>query len=114
MKLSTLIPIALVALLVTAGAAAAMPGNAPDHAGANDHEQASDHAPDDTADDGDAGNAHAQGPPEDLPEQVPDFVRQIHDAIRQFLSGGLDGILGDAVSSRSPADSTENSAHTSG
>ena len=47
MKLEKIAALALAALLVTAGAAAAMPGNAPDGSGADEHEQASDHRPDD-------------------------------------------------------------------
>ncbi|MFB6173370.1 MAG: hypothetical protein ABEI39_01880 [Halobacteriales archaeon] len=127
MNLSKIAAIGLAALLVTAGAAAAMPGNAPDHAGADD-EQTSDRRPDDAEDDenatddagappatvADAGGADAaRGPPADLPTQAPDHVSRIHDLIREFLSGDLDGSLGDAVSDASP-DGPETPANASG
>lgn len=37
------------------------------------------------------------GPPGGLPEQVPDFVSDIHGAINDFLSGEVDN-LGEVVS----------------
>lgn len=62
MNVSKLAALALVAVLVTAGAAAAMPGNAPDHSGAADHEQASDHPSVEAAD---AGDDRADGAGDD-------------------------------------------------
>lgn len=142
MKLRTIATIALVALLVTTGAAAATPGDASDDVGADgsDHGPSdagdsssadaagSDHGPDDAEPDGNASeNATAAidqastgaealgdedasaaagvassagdaGPPEEMPGPVPDHVTQIHDTIRQFLNGGIDGSLGKAIS----------------
>ena len=49
----------------------------------------------------DAGESGDAGPPEDLPEQVPDFVSGIHDAVRDFLGGTIDS-LGEAVSDLTP------------
>lgn len=140
MKLSKLAAIALAALLVTAGAAAATPGNGPDHAGADEHEQASDNQPDDADDEQEddaaaadenatsgAENAdehaaamgangavesnqradQAQGPPSDMPEQVPDHVMEIHRLIADFLMGDLDGNLGVSVSDVTPDENNE-------
>ena len=117
MTLSKLVAIALAVLTLTAGAAAAMPGNAPDHAGSTTAEQAADHGHhdqaegnetgvdgDDPADNADGAgqqrnaNQEQHGPPVDLPSQVPDHVAQIHDLIRQFLNEDLDGSLGKAIS----------------
>lgn len=50
MNASKLAVIAITALIVTAGAAVAMPGNAPEHAAADENERASDQEPDDAAD----------------------------------------------------------------
>lgn len=132
MNLSKLAAIALAALLVTAGAAAATPGNAPDHSGADEHEQASEHQPDTTdnstnADenatrvDEDAADMRenseassnqradaAQGPPTDMPGQVPDHVVEIHRLILNFLSGDLDGPLGPSVSDVTPDEDSGN------
>ena len=80
MKLGTIVAVGLAALVVSTGAAVALPANAPDDAGP----------------DGDV--SAAQGPLGDLPEPVPDFVSGIHDTISSFLKGGLDGTLGPAVS----------------
>ncbi|WP_277553884.1 hypothetical protein [Halobaculum limi] len=77
MNRTKLLAIGLATLLAVTGVAAAQPGNAPADAGGNDDAQA--------------------GPPTDLPEQVPDFVSQIHDQIRSFIDGSVDN-LGDAVS----------------
>ncbi|WP_096389409.1 hypothetical protein [Halopenitus persicus] len=40
------------------------------------------------------------GPPADLPGAVPDFVGEIHDAIRSF--GGGEGGLGETISELTP------------
>lgn len=77
MTLPKIAVIALAALLVTAGAAAAMPGEAPDHSGADGNEQATDARPDEAGDgdeaaDGDAsddaGNASAAGERAQVPD----------------------------------------------
>lgn len=113
MKLRTIAAVALAALLVSAGAAAAMPGNAPDHAA---DEQASDHTDDgaanETATDSDeragppadaAADADRRGPPADLPGPVPDHVATIHDLFRSFLGGDMSGSeLGSAVGDATP------------
>lgn len=75
MKRITIAAIALVLLAATAGMATAQPGDTT--------ETAADAEP---------------GPPGGLPDQVPDFVSDILNSIGEFLSGALDGILGDAVS----------------
>jgi hypothetical protein len=128
MKLSTLVAIALAALLVTAGAVAAVPS----HASAN--EQAPDRgdagepgvatADDDRRPGGPASqperrdrsddDASARGPPETLPEQVPDHVAEVHDRIRRFLSGDLGGPLGESVSDVTPGNAPGSAADASG
>lgn len=117
MKLSKLAALALVALLVSAGAAAAVPGVASNQNQADGHAQATDHADDGDAHASSGGAANApddRGPHVDLPEQVPDHVEQIHELIRRFLSGDLDGSLGGAVSDATPGNSTETPADASG
>lgn len=39
-----------------------------------------------------------QGPPDDLPDRAADKVEEIHDTIRQFVNGTLEGPLGESVS----------------
>jgi hypothetical protein len=74
---STLLAVLAVSVLLdgAAGAVAAQPENA-----------------------GEGGDA---GPPDDLPEPVPDFVSDVHGAIGDFLGGAVDS-LGDAVSGVTP------------
>ncbi|MFB6156731.1 MAG: hypothetical protein ABEJ34_02685 [Haloferacaceae archaeon] len=74
MRRTTLVGAVLAVLVVASGAVAATPGDA---------------GTDDRA---------AAGPPADLPGPVPDFVTEILDTIRSFLSGGGDGSPGPAVS----------------
>jgi hypothetical protein len=70
----TLVAVAAVlALLVGAGTAAAAPGSTPADA----------------------------GPPDDLPDPVPDFVSELHGAISEFVSGSADR-LGEALRSITP------------
>lgn len=102
----TKIVAALVAVLVIgAGAAAAVPGNAP----AGDHAPDSDQRADDTHSSDDAENASEErrGPPADGPAAdgpptgdlpVPDHVSEIHSTIDSFLADDLSGTLGDAIS----------------
>lgn len=96
MKLTriTVATIAVLALLVSAGAAAAAPGNG--------------NAPDD------AGPDQA-GPPTDMPGPVPDFVEEIHRTIGEFLDGSVDS-LGSAVSDLTPGgeESTEDGSENAG
>ncbi|MFB6362001.1 MAG: hypothetical protein ABEH59_11865 [Halobacteriales archaeon] len=120
MNAHKLIAIALAALLVFAGGAAALPDqasdaaedNQPDEPGVDAAGQADENATDDDAaenetetaenetEDEDARDENASaGPPTDLPEQAPDHVTQIHDLIRSKLDGALTGQeLGAAIS----------------
>lgn len=113
MRFHKSIALMLAALMLAAGAAAAMPGNAPSDAGnatdaddgaADDEAAAADDAEmnetdEDTVDEARADDANdARGPPADMPEQVPDHVSTIHDVVRQFLDDDLDGSLGESVS----------------
>jgi hypothetical protein len=88
MKLTRTGIVAVLALLVSAGAAAAAPGTAPTDAG-----QSSDTGPSDDA-----------GPPSSLPDQIPDFVSDLHETIGDFLWGSVDN-LGEAVRSITPGGS---------
>lgn len=163
MQVSKLAAVALAALLVTAGAAVAAPGDAPANEHADDHEEATAHDDDheEAAADGDthgqdaenasehaaenasataenasehavadgapmaesadeqaagaaaagtpagssenaaaqaAGQSNAErGPPAELPDQAAAHVDQVHDLVRQFLGGDLDGSLGEHV-----------------
>ncbi|WP_226021822.1 hypothetical protein [Halomicrobium salinisoli] len=113
---------AVLALLVVTGTAAALPGAAPaqadDHA--NDDAAAAADADADSADADDANasesgdanaradNAERRGPPTDLPDQVPDFVGDVHDLIDQKLAGDLTGSLGEQISSVTPDEGDEN------
>lgn len=91
MTARTIIAAVLAVLVVTTGAAAAAPGQADERA-----------TGDDTADD-----QHRQGPPSELPGPGPDFVNDIHRTVSEFLSGTLDGPLGDAVADETPGDGDE-------
>jgi len=46
----------------------------------------------------------SQGPPVDMPEQVPDFVSDIHETVGNFAGGAVDGAqsLGETVSALTP------------
>ncbi|MDG5777502.1 hypothetical protein VB773_13465 [Haloarculaceae archaeon H-GB2-1] len=91
--------IGLAALLLVSGAVAAAPASG----AATAAEPNDDHANDRAAGAG-ASDDHAQGPPVSMPEQVPDHVGEIHQQIRDFLAGDLDGSLGDAISGLTPGD----------
>jgi hypothetical protein len=88
MTARTIIAAVLAVLVVATGAAAAAPGQVDERA-----------TGDDAADD-----QSRQGPPSELPGPVPDFVSNIHRAVSEFLSGTLDGRLGDAVAEETPGD----------
>jgi hypothetical protein len=88
------------ALLVTAGAAAAAPGNAPadagpdgaddgdsDDADGTEDSEASDDAESSAADEN-ARNAE-RGPSESLPSQASDRASSVLDTVRTFLDGDL-------------------------
>ena len=137
MKLE-LAAVAVSLLLVGTGAAVAMPGNAPADAPADDRSQAdemdeNETESDDAESDGEAAeNASerrgppadvpaaadeenaSQGPPADLPAQVPDFVSDVHDAIRNHEGGADADPFGDLVSSLTPGDGGEESSAPAG
>lgn len=75
--------IAFTVLLLTAGTAAAVPGQA-----------------------GPATDGGDAGPPSTLPEPVPDFVTGILDSINGFLDGTVEA-LGEAVSGQTPDGDTQ-------
>jgi hypothetical protein len=125
MKLE-LAAVAVSLLLVGTGAAMAMPGNAPADAPADDRSQADESdeeaaenaserrgPPADVPAAADEENA-SQGPPVDLPAQVPDFVSDVHDAIRNHEGGADADPLGDLVSSLTPGDGGEESSAPAG
>ena len=43
------------------------------------------------------------GPPTDLPDPVPDFVGDVHDAVREHVGDGVDN-LGERISGLTPGD----------
>lgn len=131
MKLTKLAAIALAALTLTAGAAVAVPGNAPDGIGndnadthANEHAEEAGGAENASAADERDENASAAderddraadesgdaGPPADLPEQVPEHVSAIHELIQQHVDGVLEGDLGAAVSDVASGNADESAA----
>ncbi|ELZ91010.1 hypothetical protein [Haloferax sulfurifontis] len=77
----TLVGVALAVLVATAGVAAAAPS-----------ENARESSP--------ASEAGQQGPPGELPDPVPEFVLDVHRIVSDFLTGALDGSLGDSLSDR--------------
>lgn len=77
MNFKSVLTLAIVALVLSAGAAAAQP----------------------TASPHDASNDEHNGPPAELPGPVPDFVGDILDFVNQKIAGGLSGAeLGEALS----------------
>lgn len=109
MNVSKLIVIALAALLVTAGAAVAAPGQSPDNPGAD---AADEHRPDEAGADAAANASNnatdvdverdenaSDAPPVEMPEPVPDHASEIHQLIRDYLNGDLGNTtLGETVS----------------
>jgi hypothetical protein len=123
-------------LLVATGAAMAMPGSAPDHA-QDGNAQADDHAQDGHANEANESDANeaaendsddrrgppadvsgagaadaangSQGPPVDLPAQVPDFVGDIHETVGSHVGGAVDSAesLGEKISSLTPGDEAD-------
>jgi hypothetical protein len=105
MNRTTLLAVALAALLAVTGAAAATPGStAPADTGSGP-------AATDATDSADA--AGQAGPPEELPDPVPDFVSNIHGVIQQFLDGTLDS-LGPEVSEAAGNGDEADAAGTAG
>ncbi|AUG47987.1 hypothetical protein BVU17_10830 [Haloarcula taiwanensis] len=136
MKLTTIAG-GLLAVLVITGSAAALPGAAgaqadahADNAEANTAtEQAANEtttanenesggaaeAADRRGPPADAGQAADQrGPPSALPEQVPDFVSEIHTLIDQKQAGELTGNLGEQISDLTPSEESDATANESG
>ena len=68
--------------------------------GANAPEHAGDRGPDAE----NRPNAD-RGPPVEMPDQVPDFVSEIHGLVGDFLSGDVTGDLGAAISDLTPGES---------
>lgn len=93
-RTETLLAGLLAVTLVAAGAAAAMPGNAPDGVSATNE---TDDAPRDGA----------IGPPGGLLAPVPDFVSDVHDTVGEFVTEGGDS-LGEAIRAITPGDARPN------
>jgi len=101
MNRTTLLAVALAALLAVTGAAAATPGStAPADTGSGPA------ATDATDPSGATGQA---GPPDDLPDPVPDFVSDIHGLVQQFLDGTLDSLGPDVSEAAGNGDEAESS-----
>ncbi|MFB6173522.1 MAG: hypothetical protein ABEI39_02675 [Halobacteriales archaeon] len=51
----------------------------------------------------------SQGPPVDMPEQVPDFVNDVHETIGTHIDGTIDGAqsLGERISALTPGDEAD-------
>lgn len=119
MKRLTMIAAGLAVLVLATGAALAQPGNAPVEVPTDHHDDATTQATDPTtADDmnetatndsdadpqsdiapvdGNGPDAGEQGPPVEMPTPVPDRVAEIHEMIRSFIDGQLDGSLGESL-----------------
>lgn len=131
MNITKLATIGLAVLVLTAGAVAAAPGNAPaDAQPGDDSDQPGAEAGPDTAGTDAADNESAsgsdltedsapmdetngsaaddrQGPPSDMPEPVPDRVSEIHSQINEFLNGDSGFDLGKAVSDVASSDNEQ-------
>mgnify|MGYP006294165479 CR=1 FL=1 len=105
MNLTKTAGVLLAVLLVATAGVAALPGNAPadSQAGQADDTYDDSNASDAPADAGpgmndsetgeNASNADdRQGPPTDMPAQVPDHVSQIHELVHQYLDGDIDNL----------------------
>lgn len=105
--------IGMAVLVMSVGAAAAAPGNAPSGTPAGDDAtNASEHSATNETANASAAEDHGavvdeRGPPTSLPSPVPDFVGNIHDAIRGFMQGAVDD-LGTTISEIAGGDATEN------
>lgn len=119
MNITKVAGVLLAVLLVVGGTAAALPGNAPTDAQAEnaqtENPEAADSSMNETADDeadrrgppagvGPSGDA---GPPTDLPGPVPDFVSEIHSVINDHIAGALDVDLGSAIADLTPGGETD-------
>lgn len=137
MNLTKIAGVVLAVVLVAGGTAAALPNDAPTTNAPDTPAQAENvtEAPDNETD-ADANETergpHAmnesergppadrgpdtaeRGPPTDMPEQVPDFVTEIHETINTFLSGELDGDLGSAIAEITPDDGEQSADDTDG
>ncbi|WP_435345926.1 hypothetical protein [Haloarchaeobius sp. HRN-SO-5] len=103
------------AVVATAGVAVAVAGSVSAQPYADDSDYDTDdpdYSSDDDDDDrrggpsdnGPSNANNAQGPPVDMPDQVPHHVVEIHYEIRDFLDGYFSGTLGDAISELTPDD----------
>jgi hypothetical protein len=121
MKRTTILAVALAAVIAATGAAVATPGStaptdasgaaaAADAAGGStaatavdestagtDEETANDTAERGQSDAVEPNASERAGPSEQLPDPVPDFVSDIHGLVGQFLDGSIDS-LGSEVS----------------
>jgi hypothetical protein len=61
-------------------------------------------SPNDGQSDGPPVDLPELGPPSDLPDAVPDFVSDVHDAVRNHVDEGVDN-LGDRISGLTPGES---------
>ncbi|MEF8838177.1 MAG: hypothetical protein V5A18_01585, partial [Haloarculaceae archaeon] len=59
-------------------------------------------------------NAIQRGPPVDMPDQVPDFVSEVHGGIGDVLSGDFTGDLAAAISDLTPSDEAEENESSTG
>jgi hypothetical protein len=127
MNLTKIAGVVLAVVLVAGGTAAALPNDAPTTNAPDTPAQVENvtEAPDDETDadanetergpPADRGPDTAErGPPTDMPEQVPDFVTEIHETINTFLSGELDGDLGSALAEITPDDGEQSADETDG
>jgi hypothetical protein len=86
-----LLAAAMAVLVVTVGAAAAVPGHA------NGETDSGTDAANATDDAGAAGPPVEVGPPGGLPDPVPEFVGDLHGTIQDHVTGALDGSLGESI-----------------
>lgn len=93
----------LAATLTMAGSAVAVDGNST----VGDQADGDDPAEHRSGDDHEEGTSDGQGPPTDLPDQVPDHVEKIHNKIVQFLNGDFGGNLGEVISGLTPDDGND-------
>ncbi|MFB6095504.1 MAG: hypothetical protein ABEJ71_03505 [Halodesulfurarchaeum sp.] len=129
MRTLTLVAIVLATLVVTAGAAAAMPDQVPNQAQQHEHASTDSHPKGIDAETS-SGNASAvddgsrpslgppgdsvEGPPVDLPDPVPGFVSELHQLITDHLTGSLGEPLGEAIRGVIPKAGSQGDGRPSG
>ncbi|MFB6188121.1 MAG: hypothetical protein ABEI86_14825 [Halobacteriaceae archaeon] len=94
------IAIVVTVMLTVVGGAAALPGNAPVDTPADENtttqaqSSSAQNGTDRASAQADSPNASVDegqvGPPDSLPEPVPDFVPRIHEQIQKFINGTID------------------------